>query len=110
MKGVVVAAAIAALCPGKIPLRGPDIMSDFKGPHIFISAEFRRYPRDMQSFIYLHECGHTHGIWSETGADAYALSRMRVSPSLADRLCRNLKGDDYYTARCKQIKGAAKRE
>lgn len=81
--------------------------SDVK-PEILLDIDsFQQYTTQEQKFIFYHECGHATGIKSETGADAYAIDRMKnygLEMKTIDGLCHILEGDPAAPGRCKAMK------
>ena len=105
MKAIIALALMQSMCPGKSFSPGKWMESDQGGPHITYSRkELGEYSQNTQKFIIYHECGHTHGIGSETKADTYAFHKMKVTKSMIDEICRKFETVDEARPRCANLR------
>lgn len=105
MKALIAVAAMQALCPGAHFHSGTDV-SSYGNSISWNRAELEVSPPEVQRFIIAHECGHSHGIASETGADTYAFKRLHPVRATTDEICRELTAyrDVHRTARCNNLR------
>jgi|SRR3990170_331426 len=63
---------------------------------------FKTISPNLQKFIFLHECGHAHKIFSESGADKYAYKEARKInlPIEIKEMCREMESK----SRCAKLK------